>query len=280
MASELIVLLWMINVWFSGVCVYGFAYSNANGALLGPPIVSRQKACSHVSSLYDQRFNMQYSSQIFWSRLHATKKSSESSGDSKSKSNKVRVRLCVDIKGFGRKGDIVLVSHSFWQNMLFPRQQAEKVTEEQIQHLANLKISEQNRFVAFIESLQSQLKNAPLSIQWKVNENIRLFGAVTSKVVIDELRKYVTQNCRESIQAEWTRLDTNLRSRPQLELYPFNSNNACDNSTNLQTSLYGNQVREENKISNIRTAGTYIAVWPFRNYENLQLIIPFCIISA
>lgn len=104
----------------------------------------------------------------------------------------MKVILLSDIKGLGKKGDIVNASDGYARNFLFPRKLAEQANDENLHVLNAKKESDRRKKLAEIEEAQGladQLRNKEININAKTGENGRLFGAITSKDIAELIKK-------------------------------------------------------------------------------------------
>ena len=102
----------------------------------------------------------------------------------------MKVILLQDIKGTGKKGDIVEVSDGYARNFLFRQKQAKPVTNQNLNENKQAKAAQ-----AYHKQVErdeysvgaAKLNGLKLEIAVKVGENGKLFGAVTSKEVAEKL---------------------------------------------------------------------------------------------
>lgn len=102
----------------------------------------------------------------------------------------MKVILLADIKGVGKKGEVINASDGYARNYLFPRKLAEEATEVNLSVLNQKKETERRKKLAEIEEAQKQadeLKGKEVKISAKCGENGRLFGSITNKDVADAL---------------------------------------------------------------------------------------------
>jgi len=102
----------------------------------------------------------------------------------------MKVILLADIKGVGKKGEVINASDGYARNFLFPRKLAEEATEVNLSVLNQKKETERRKKLAEIEEAQKQadeLKGKEVKIAAKCGENGRLFGSITNKDVADAL---------------------------------------------------------------------------------------------
>jgi len=104
----------------------------------------------------------------------------------------MQVILLKDVKGLGKAGEVAKTSDGYARNMLIPKGLVMEATP------ANLKILEKRKAEieaqramdkAVAEDIKKKLENVTVEIHSKAGEGGRLFGAVTSKDIADELEK-------------------------------------------------------------------------------------------
>ncbi|MBW8383394.1 MAG: 50S ribosomal protein L9 [Youngiibacter sp.] len=104
----------------------------------------------------------------------------------------MKIILLKDVKDLGKKGDVVDTSDGYARNFLFPRKLAQEATSENL-HVVNMKKdSERKQKLKEVEEAQAiaeKMKNKEVTVNVKVGENGRLFGAVTSKDVAEIIKK-------------------------------------------------------------------------------------------
>lgn len=106
----------------------------------------------------------------------------------------MKVILKQDVKGQGKKGELVTVSDGYARNFLFPRGLAIEADSQAMNELRNREESvayhkkvEKDAALAAAETL----KDKALTIHAKAGNGGRLFGSVTTKEVADALEKQV-----------------------------------------------------------------------------------------
>ena len=104
----------------------------------------------------------------------------------------MKVILQQDVKGQGKKGQLVEVSEGYGRNFLLPRKLAIEATTDAINTL-NLKEkarkAEEARQKAEAEEISKKLKDCPVKLTAKAGNGGRLFGAVTTKEISEGLKK-------------------------------------------------------------------------------------------
>jgi large subunit ribosomal protein L9 len=104
----------------------------------------------------------------------------------------VKVILKQDLKGQGKKGDLINVSDGYARNYLFPHGLAIEANASAMNELKNREQSaayrmEQEKKQA--ESTAEALQGKTLKIKARGGQNGRLFGSVTTKEVAEEIEK-------------------------------------------------------------------------------------------
>lgn len=104
----------------------------------------------------------------------------------------MKVILQQDVKGQGKKGQMVEVSEGYARNYLLPRKLAIAATADAINTM-NLKEkarkAEEARLKAEAEAVAEKLKECQVKLTAKAGSGGRLFGAVTAKEIAEGLQK-------------------------------------------------------------------------------------------
>ena len=103
----------------------------------------------------------------------------------------MKVILTQDIKGVGKKDEVINSSDGYARNFLFPKKLAVEANNQNMSLLkgrkdaANFK-KEQDKEKA--EQLKEKLSKIMLKIKVKAGENGKIFGSITSKEIATELK--------------------------------------------------------------------------------------------
>ncbi len=103
----------------------------------------------------------------------------------------MKVILLSDIKGVGKKDQIINANDGYARNYLFPKKLAVEATTG---NLSNLKAKqESNQYRKDMQkeeaiNLANKLKEINLIIKVKAGENGKIFGGVTAKEIADNLK--------------------------------------------------------------------------------------------
>jgi len=103
----------------------------------------------------------------------------------------MKVILKADVKGQGKKGQLVTVSDGYARNFLFPRDLATPADAQAMNDLKNKE--DAARFHAEMEKKEAQaaanaLNGKSVKVVAKAGQNGRLFGSVTTKEVAEALK--------------------------------------------------------------------------------------------
>lgn len=104
----------------------------------------------------------------------------------------MKVILLSDIKGVGKKDQVIEASDGYARNFLFPKKLA---VEANSTNMNNLKAKqESNQYRKDIEKQEAQkiaekLKGIMLKVRIKAGENGKIFGGVTSREIAEGLKK-------------------------------------------------------------------------------------------
>ncbi len=104
----------------------------------------------------------------------------------------MKVILTQDIKGQGKKGQLVEVSDGYARNFLFPRGLAKEANATNLNVMHGQQEAEAYRKQMALDEanqMAEKLKTLSVLIKAKAGENGKLFGSVTSKEVTEELLK-------------------------------------------------------------------------------------------
>ena len=103
----------------------------------------------------------------------------------------MKVILKADIKGVGKKDEIINASDGYARNFLFPKNLAVEANNENMKKLQAQKDS--NQFKKDVEKEEAQklaqkLEKIMVRITVKTGENGKIFGGVTSKEISENLK--------------------------------------------------------------------------------------------
>lgn len=104
----------------------------------------------------------------------------------------MKVILTQDIKGVGKKDEIINANDGYARNFLFPKKMAIEANKQNMSLLQGRKDSanfkkEQDKEKA--NELKDKISKIMLTIKVKSGENGKIFGSITSKEISTELKK-------------------------------------------------------------------------------------------
>jgi len=103
----------------------------------------------------------------------------------------MKVILQQDIKGQGKKGQMVEVSDGYARNYLLPRKLAIEANSSNVNLLNQKKQAEagkKGKELAQAKMLAEKINNANVVIKTKSGENGKLFGSITAKDIVGHLK--------------------------------------------------------------------------------------------
>ena len=103
----------------------------------------------------------------------------------------MKVILQQDVKGQGKKGQMVEVSDGYGRNFLLPRKLAVEATAENINTMKMQDKAKQARLAeekAAAQEAAERLKGCQVKIRAKAGQGGRLFGSITSREISDGLK--------------------------------------------------------------------------------------------
>lgn len=104
----------------------------------------------------------------------------------------MKVILLKDIKGVGKKDEVINASDGYARNFLFPKKLAEEANNANL-HILNQKNENLRRKkleeTEAAQKLADSIKGKQVKLFAKAGEGGRLFGAITSKDIAEEIKK-------------------------------------------------------------------------------------------
>ncbi|WP_232698028.1 50S ribosomal protein L9 [Brevibacillus daliensis] len=104
----------------------------------------------------------------------------------------MKVIFLKDVKGQGKKGEIKDLSEGYVRNFLLPKGLVKEATDGNVKALDAQKKSEQKRKEQEkidAQQLAEKMNEMTVKIEGKAGEGGRLFGAISSKQVVEALEK-------------------------------------------------------------------------------------------
>ncbi|MDH8679216.1 50S ribosomal protein L9 [Fusibacter bizertensis] len=103
----------------------------------------------------------------------------------------MKVILLKDIKGTGKKGDIINASDGHARNYLIPRGLAKEATDGSVKELEHQNASKQKKEeeqLAEAKALAARISTLDVTFKTKAGEGGRLFGSITNKDIADMIK--------------------------------------------------------------------------------------------
>jgi len=104
----------------------------------------------------------------------------------------MKVVLLKDIKGTGKKGEIINASDGHARNFLIPRGLAKEVTDgvmREIEHQTASKKKKEQEMLDEAKALAAKIEKLEVKFVTKAGEGGRLFGSITNKDIAEEIKK-------------------------------------------------------------------------------------------
>ncbi len=109
----------------------------------------------------------------------------------------MKVILTADVKGKGKKGEMVSVSDGYARNFLFPRNLAINADAQAMTELKNREeakafhIAEEKKAA---QAICDKINGKTVIINAKAGASGKLYGSITSKEIADEINKQLSAN--------------------------------------------------------------------------------------
>lgn len=104
----------------------------------------------------------------------------------------MKVVLLADVKGSGKKGELVNVSDGYARNFLFPKKLAKEANAQVLNELKNAEESKAFKIKQETEAAQAsadKINGKSVSILAKAGQGGKLFGSVTAKEIAEAIKK-------------------------------------------------------------------------------------------
>lgn len=104
----------------------------------------------------------------------------------------MKVVLTQDVKGLGKKGELINASDGYCRNYLLPRKLAVEANKQAMSELKNRESAEKHKIEtekADAKATAERLEGKTVKLSAKAGSNGKLFGSVTSKDVADVISK-------------------------------------------------------------------------------------------
>ena len=103
----------------------------------------------------------------------------------------MKVILLADVKGHGKKGELVNVSDGYARNFLFPKKlavEADNAAMSEFKSREEAKIHHKEEEIAAAKATASKLEGKTVTMKAKAGAGGKLFGSVTTKEVAQEIK--------------------------------------------------------------------------------------------
>jgi len=103
----------------------------------------------------------------------------------------MKVILLKDIKGTGKKGEILNASDGHARNYLIPRGLAKEATDgsvKELEHQTASKVKREEEALEQAKELAEKIGNFDITIKTKAGDGGRLFGSITNKDISDLIK--------------------------------------------------------------------------------------------
>ena len=104
----------------------------------------------------------------------------------------MKVILLSDVKGSGKKGDLIIVSDGYARNCLLPKKLAKEATPQAINELNNAKEAmkfKTNEEIKKAKEDASVIDGKTIKLSAKTGNEGKLFGSITAKEIALEIEK-------------------------------------------------------------------------------------------
>jgi large subunit ribosomal protein L9 len=104
----------------------------------------------------------------------------------------VKVVLTSEVKGTGKKGEVINVSEGYARNFLLPKGYAVEATDKNLKELERQKAVLEKKKAEELkkaQNLKKQLDAIVIEVSVKAGEGGRLFGAITAKDIGETIEK-------------------------------------------------------------------------------------------
>ena len=101
----------------------------------------------------------------------------------------MKVVLLADVKGSGKKGELVNVSDGYARNFLFPKKLAKEANAQALNELKNAEESKAFKIKQETEASADKINGKSVSILAKAGQGGKLFGSVTAKEIAEAIKK-------------------------------------------------------------------------------------------
>lgn len=104
----------------------------------------------------------------------------------------MKVILLEDVKGSGKKGELVNVSDGYARNFLFPRKLAKEANAQAMNELKNAEAAKEHRRQVELDAAKdaaAKIDGKSVKLYATAGQGGRLFGSVTAKEIAEEISR-------------------------------------------------------------------------------------------
>lgn len=104
----------------------------------------------------------------------------------------MKVILLKDVKGVGKKGELIEAKDGYARNYLLPRKLGEEANSSKLKEIKDKENSDEFKYEqekSEAQKLADKLSETTIKIKTKVGENNKLFGSITSKEISELIEK-------------------------------------------------------------------------------------------
>lgn len=104
----------------------------------------------------------------------------------------MKVVMLEDVKGSGKKGELISVSDGYARNYLFPRKLAKEANTQAMNELKNAEEAKEYKLQMEIEAAKkaaAAIEGKSVNLFAKAGQGGRIFGSITAKEIAEEIKK-------------------------------------------------------------------------------------------
>lgn len=104
----------------------------------------------------------------------------------------MKVVLLEDVKGSGKKGELINVSDGYARNFLFPHKLAKEANAQAMNELKNAQEAKEHRLMVELQTAKdaaAKIDGKSVKFTAKAGQGGRIFGSITAKEIAEEIKK-------------------------------------------------------------------------------------------
>lgn len=104
----------------------------------------------------------------------------------------MKVILLADIKGVGKKDEVINASDGYARNFLFPKNLALEANKENMAKLKSkndAKVYQKEMDIKAAKEIAEKINSLTMKLEVKAGENGKIFGGITAKEIAENLKK-------------------------------------------------------------------------------------------